>query len=594
MTFDPKSKLVIDVDDAGTIFIIRCPFWANELLRDMPSRRWNKKLNGHTGPIIRQNVEFIEKLAATAGVVKTEEAESALAAYWDKHGDPNNRGTGFPTWYKFKTEPRKHQAAAINKGYWSNAFALFMDMQTGKSKTAIDLTVAHRMEGHTDGVLILVKLSLRKNWIRQLNEHCPIPFVTYLPDTGKQKEFERWLSHKHDFKVMIVGWESLSAGGMAKMCERYLLSLSKPTIIGDETTYISGHNATRSGEAVRLARLAAYRYALTGTPAEEGPMNLFMQFEFLDPEIVGIGDFYAFRNRYAVMGGFVPKEGRMKGKPTKIVGYQNMDELMSLIAPYVFQVQKSDVYDLPPKRYEVREIELTKEQREVYQLIKKEGIISHGNEEVVLKNTLEVMLRLHQVTGGYAVKPRTEIRRKANGEEVAKIVYEPVELVPPDKNPKIIELMETVEEFKHKKQGLIWAVYIPEIRAIIHMMKKMGLRVGELHGKIPEEDRQPMVDAFEAGDFDLIVGNASTGGMGYTMQAAEVSIFYNNTFKRIDRVQAEDRPYGDGQTKSGIWIDLVTSRTVDVTIMKALEAKQDVADYVRHRIKETTALLDGE
>jgi len=372
-----------------------------------------------------------------------------------------------------------------------------------------------------------------------------------------------------------------------------LLAHHPTAIIGDETNYIQGHKAARSKVAVELSKMAEYRYALTGTPATEGPMNLFRQFEYLDTNIIGSGDYYAFRNRYAVMGGFTPKDGPMKGKPVEVIGYQNMDELMELIAPHSFQVMKVDAYDLPPKRYQVREIELTKEQREAYNTIKKEKIITHGDDTRVVQNSLELMLRLHQVVGGYTVKAREELRVNSNGEERVVVHYDPVELVPPDKNPKIIEVRSIVEEARGK-QGLVWAVYLPEIRAIITELRAMGLRVGELHGGVPENDRQPMIDAFKRGEIDWIVGNASTGGMGYSMHTAEVAIFYNNTFKMRDRLQAEDRCWGDGQTRSPAIIDLVAEKTVDVTVSKALAVKEDLHNYIRGRIKDITALLDGE
>jgi hypothetical protein len=61
-----------------------------------------------------------------------------------------------------------------------------------------------------------------------------------------------------------------------------------------------------------------------------------------------------------------------------------------------------------------------------------------------------------------------------------------------------------------------------------------------------------------------------------------------------DRLQAEDRCWGDGQVRPGVWVDLVADKTVDVTVMKALTVKEDLHNYIRGRIKEITSLLDGE
>lgn len=581
------------IDSDGKQFLISCQMWENDFVRNLPNRKWNKSKRTWIAPIIRANVDAIEKIIADGDTDVTDAADAALTAYRNEKSAATARGAGFPTWYPFKRPPRKHQMEALNKAWGKNAFAFFMDMQTGKSKTAIDYTTALRMDGKIQAWLILTKKTLRGNWLNALADDCPIPYSAYLPFTDKPKDFERWLYSKHDFKIMIVGWESLSVGGMAAMCERFLLAHHPTAITGDETNYIQEPKAARAKETVRFGRMSEYRNALTGTAFAEGPMKTFMQFEFLDPDIIGIGDYYAFRNRYAVMGGYIPKEGPMRGKPVNIVGYQGLDELMELIGPYTFQVMKTDAYDLPPKRYQVRGIDLSKEQRLVYDEIKKKQILTHGDESTVIQNTLELLLRLHQVAGGYTVKPREVHTHDAKGNPKIKIVYDPVEIITPDKNPKILELESIIEEARHK-QILIWAVYNPEIMAIIGRLKRMGLRIGELHGEVPESDRQPMVDEFKKGGIDVVVGNASTGGMGYSMHTAEVSVFYNNTHKIRDRLQAEDRLWGDGQTKSPAIIDLSATKTVDVTIKKAIDLKEDLHTFIRNRIRKIHSLMDGE
>lgn len=583
----------LTIDSNGKEFIISCPFWANDLVRNLPTRKWNKSKRAWTAPIIRANVEAIEALTTMAGVVTTDAAYACLQSYHAQREDAGVRGSGFPSWYPFKRQPLPHQMEALNKGYGLHAYALFMDMQTGKSKTSIDMVSAHRMEGHINAVVVFTKKSLRGNWADSFADDCPIPYSMHCPDTDKQKDFERWLYSKHDFKIMVVGWEQLSAGRMPSMVERFLLSHHPVAAIGDETNYIQNHKAGRSELAEAYGRMAEYRYAMTGTPATEGPMKLYQQFQFLDPEIIGIGDYYAFRNRYAIMGGYTPKDGPMRGKPTQIVGYQNLDELMELIAPHTFQFTKEQMGVLP-KRYQKRAVDMTKEQMAVYKQIKKEGYIGREDDPHVIENTLELMLRLHQVAGGYTVKKREVSRTNAKGEVKVKAVYDPVEIIAPDKNPKILELESVVEEFRGKKQGLIWAVYQPEIRAIVERMTRMGMRVGELHGLVPEPERQPMVRAFKEGNYDLVVGNAATGGMGFPMHTAEVNIFFNNTHKLRDRLQAEDRNWGLEYKDNGIWIDLMADKTVDVTFYNALKQKEDVHTYVRRRIGEVTKLLDGE
>jgi hypothetical protein len=571
----------IHIDYADGRLLIRCPFYANDLVKDLPSRRWSKAKQAWAVTMVRKNVEQIRvKLQPFATI--TPAAQEAMARVEKASAKPVK--STFPAWYPFKTQPLKHQWPALHQGYGLNSFALFMDMQTGKSKVAIDLNCCWRMENKIQAVAIACKRTLRDNWVVQWETHAPIPYSIHLPDTGKMREFEEWMSAKHDLPVLVFGWESLSQGRMPEMVERFLLAHGRVGLIGDETTYIAGHDAERSRHTVRFGRMADRRLALTGTPILDGPMNLYMQFEYLDPNIIGIGDFYAFRNRYAVMGGF---RKTPKGPPLQIVGYQNMDELVETVAPYVYQVLKKDAYELPPKRYQRRTVELTKKQKDILLQIKKNDSIMFKGEELVIQNVLEQALRRHQVVGGYTVRGKEVVR----GDKV-KMVYEPIEILPWKDNPKVQEVMAVVEESRHT-QGIIWCVYQPEIQACVRALTHMGIKFGQLHGLVPDPERMPQVKQFNAGGLQWMIGNASTGGMGYTMMASEINVFYNNTFKMVDRVQAEDRAYGHGQTKSPAYVDIVAEKTIDTTILKALEQKQNLADFVRGRIKHLQDLLDG-
>lgn len=583
------------MDADATHFYVTCPFWANNLLDSLPDKRWSKPKKAWRVPALTPSIDALCELSKLPNVTWTQAANALAAHQKVKSERRGKRGAGFPAWYKYKTEPRKHQRVGNERTYGIKTFYLYMGLQTGKSKTAMDNAVAHRMEGHVDAVLVLTKRTLRRNWLKQFTLHCPIPWDAYLP--GKVEVMRRWLARRPDFPVLIVGWESLSQGSMGALVLEYCRS-RKVFIIGDEGTYIANDKSIRTDWAYKFRDESEYRCLLSGTPALEGPMNLFSQFKFLDPDIIGIDDFLAFRNRYAIMGGY-QREVRPGVKvPTQIVGYQNLDELMGRIAPYIYEVDKKDAYDLPPKRPVRYTVELTKEQRKIYDLVKREGILQMNEDDPghVMQNCLETTLRLSQIAGGYAVKPRTVTRMGKDGQPKVKTVYDPVEIVPPEENPKFIEMMGWVEEWRKTKQGLIWATHMPEVRAMVKLLKGMGLRVVELHGEIDERLRQPAIDEFERGGFDLLVGSPGTGGMGYSMMWCEMNGFVSNSFRAIDRVQAEDRNWGDGQKATSVAVaDFVAEKTVDdQLILPALEAKMDVSEYIKHRVKEFTRILDGE
>src|SRR5690606_19864737 len=74
-------------------------------------------------------------------------------------------------------------------------------------------------------------------------------------------------------------------------------------IIADESHRIKTPGAQQSKAMGRLGQVAAYRLMLTGTPVTQNPLDIWSQYQFLDPSIFG-RSFYAFRNRYAIMGGY--------------------------------------------------------------------------------------------------------------------------------------------------------------------------------------------------------------------------------------------------------------------------------------------------
>lgn len=596
--FDPREKIRITAN--ADSLLIACPYWANDIIRDVPSRRWLKAKLRWQVKVVKQNMEAIQKLLGTPGVEIDQAARDLIAGYGDHIKRMGVRNAGFPSWYRFKTEPKPYQLRACKQLYGLVGGMIEFRMQRGKSKTAIDLCCAHRMENHIDAVLVLTKRTLRRNWMEQWDKHSPLEPLILLPNTGSPDKFKRYLATDHPFKVMHVGWESLSQGKLYEMCFEFVAKY-RCAVIGDETTFIAGHDSTRTEYAIGLAHKSPLRYAMTGTVCLEGPLQMFSQYGFIDWNIIGLDDFYAYKNRYCVFGGYSGpvKPGSDKMAKT-VVGYKNVEELAALVAPFTAQTKEGEDYVLPKTVHQTRTVELTPQQRKLYDEVKKEGSLTFkGKPSMVLENVLEVSLRLQQIAGGYAVTKREVpyIGKDKDGKPVpkVKIIYDPVEVIPPDKNPKMVELGEYVEEWRGKMQGLIWAAYMPEIQAIVKLMKKMGLRVSELHGGIDERIRQSRhVNPFRAGDTDVLVGNAATGSMGYPLPEADVNCFYSNTVKAIDRVQAYDRNRGFERVDDVYGTDIIAERTIDVTIMKALNQKMDLADYIKYRVGEAMQLLDGE
>lgn len=612
-------RSAVQIDAAGGKFVIVCPFWANELVGNhVPNRRWSKSRKVWEAPVLKMTVRGIRELAKMEGVQITAQAKEALEAYEEKAAMLGARAGGFPSWYPFKTKLRradgsgvdeypvyKHSRRVLDKKWGQKAFALHHDMGTAKTRTEIDYACALRMDGKIDAMLVMVKLSGRRNWLEQFNGPmsvggvlyaegwAPIPASVYLPYTDDPRGFDRWLSSSHDFKVMVVGLESLSQGRMPEMVERFLLRAGRVYGAIDESHLIANHKSIRSEHVYDFRSLCEYRDTMTGTPISKAPLDLYGQFEWLDPDIIGIGDFYAFRNRYATVIEQKTKSGQ---KYPLIVGYQNIEELTKLLAPYTDEVRKSDVLELPPKNYLPHVyVQPTKEQAALYKKVKDEGayLLSESKGEQVVKNVLELGLRLHQIAQGFM--PEYEetpyIGRKGDDRIRRVATWHPIVAI--ERNPKLIELVDIA---RADRQFIIWASYRAAIDAIIARLQDKYPKdsIVQIHGGISENDRAVWRQEYQAGKHKFMVGNTQTGGTSDTWTACETMIYYDNTERMIDRAQSEDRAHRGGLRHTVDYLDLVMERTVDVTRIKSIGQKMDLAEYVRLNIRNAGALLDGQ
>lgn len=567
MSQTSHQNIKIEFDPKSGRFIITSPPWMVDNIRQIPNRRWDSKRRVWTAPALRINATYM--LQHMPRESWTEPAlRKAKESIQVKSPAPVER---FPETYPFRTQPMGHQRTALDFAWKKECFAFYMDMGTGKTKTSIDLFSAYFLEGKVDRILVVTKYSTRMNWIREFGIHCPVKHESMILDTTKPKKFDEFnTSFSDSLKVLVVGTESLAAGQASTYAEKFVNTSTRVAMIVDEAHMIKTHDAVRSKSAVKIGRNANYRLIMTGTPIANAPLDLYMQFEFLDPDIIGTGDFYSFRNRYAVMGGFEGKQ---------IIGYQNMNELTELVSPYVYQVRKSEVLsDLPPKVYEIREVQLSEQQKTLYKDIATKNRAVHGDQGLTVNTVLERMLRLQEVCGGIITFERNPDIYRPEKYEHCRI---------PGRNPKVEELLSIVEEYP--VSTIVWCRFIEEIHMVTDALRsKYGDdQVVQIYGAVSEEDRDKNVqELFQQKKARFLVGNASTGGTGLNMTAAELVVYYSNSFNYVERDQSEDRAHRIGQTKSVLYVDIVAEKTVDSAILESLKNKKNVSEFVRESIND--------
>lgn len=541
-------------------------------LMQLPSRRWMAKAKLFVVPATRVNCAHLLTTPLQS------ELQGEALTYVQDRAVTRAGNRSFPKWYGYKSNPFPDQFNAVQKVYKNNVWALYMRMGSGKSKSAIDMVTAAFYERLIDAVIVVCPNAVKPVWLApepagQISTHSPCPYLKVDVDAS----FEAHLipTSQERLTWLVVGVESFSQG---KTFDRVLpfVTTHKVAVIVDESDTIKNYKAIRTERVTELGKPAVMRGVMTGTPITKLLIDLFAQFQFLDPEIIGTGDYYAFRNRYAIMGGY---------KNKKVVGYDNVEELMKLIEPYVYICDKPK--GLPEKLYTTRHVTLHPEQKEMYRKLRKAEIA-----QVSVANVLNRMAKMQEIVGGFLREDPIRTVHPLTGREVktqGKIIWE----LHPDKNPKLQETLHLVEE-SGGEQMVVWCKFRWEIEQVRVALSAFG-EVGQLHGGIPDdatpEGRTAQIARFQAGDYRFIVATAQVGGIGHTMVASHLMTYYSNTHSLRERLQSEDRIHRIGQETNCLYTDIIALKTVDEAIIEAIRAKKDLDEYVRAKMTEASATL---
>ena len=466
--------------------------------------------------------------------------------------------------YKFKTKPYAHQITALEKSWHKDEYAYFMEMGTGKSKVLVDNIAMLYDKGAINGALIIAPKGVYRNWFSQeIPQHLPshvdykTVLWTALTSKTKDKEYQQLFKVDIDLHILIMNVEAFSTKKGLEFATRFLRCHNTLMAV-DESTTIKTPSAKRTKSILVLGKYAKYRRILTGSPVTKSPLDLYTQCGFLNEELLAFTSYYSFRNRYATM-----LDRNFGGRRVQIVGgYKRLDELAGLLKPFSYRVLKEECLDLPEKTYVQREVELTDEQKQTYSTMKAAALASLKGKRATAPHVLTQLMRLHQITCGHL---------KNDDGTITSL-----------KSNRINSLMELLEEVDGKV--IIWANYIYDIKQIVAAIgKKYGEdSIVQYYGAIPSEMRQKYIEIFQDPDSKVrfFIGNPQTGGYGITLTAAKTVVYYSNGYDLEKRLQSEDRAHRIGQKNLVTYVDLITPKTVDEKIRKALRKKINIATEI--------------
>jgi len=473
-----------------------------------------------------------------------------------------------PATYTPRTAPYAHQLEAARRlaarPRGEDVFAYLCEMGTGKSKMVIDEWGARVAGGDLDSLLVVAPAGVYRGWeVNQVPEHlgAPVAEGTVMAPwvsgggNGAMGRLAHVLQTAGRPRIMLCNVEALSSVKKAReACAEFLVG-GRAMMVVDESTFIRSHSAQRTKAVIALGVRAAARRICSGLATPRSPLDLYSQFQFLDWRIIGQRSYYGFRARYAVM-----QDQWFGGRRVPIVvGYKNLEELQQRIAPWSYRVLKEDCLDLPAKVYEMREVALTPEQKRLYAEIRDNATAALDEmTHVTATSAITQILRLHQLLCGVVVD------EEGREHEVAE-----------QRTDALVDLLN-----EHGGKALVWVPYRRALQKVVaRLRREYGERaVVEFWGDIGGEERLEADRRFQSDDeCRYSVGTPQAGGLGRTLTAASLCVYYANSWDLEHRVQSEDRAHRAGLDHKVTYVDLMAPGTVDEKIVHALRKKIDLA-----------------
>tara|TARA_B100000212_G_scaffold294253_1_gene236875 strand:+ start:10237 stop:12732 length:2496 start_codon:yes stop_codon:yes gene_type:complete len=344
-----------------------------------------------------------------------------------------------------------------------------------------------------------------------------------------------------------TGWDAIvtSFAFMRNRIDRLVEQEFEYAII-DEAQFIKNPDTKVTRAALRIK--ARNRVALSGTPIENKPLDIWPSFQFLMPGLLGSRSKFELRQQ-ANPG---PFKARLKMQ----------------IAPFMLRRTKSQVaHDLPDKIVIDQLCPVTKRQAKEYSAICASGMERLGsNFSEALKGqrfaALSVLTRLRQASCDPSLLPWVESKLEDSG--------------------KLMVLLEKLNEVLGTGHKVVifsqFVRFLDRIKALI-VQSFPELPLFELTGST--RDRETPVKGFQStGDTAAMLVSLRAGGSGITLNAADYVFLMDPWWNPAVENQAIDRVHRIGQENTVFVYRMIAKGTIEGKIQELKQDKQELFDSI--------------
>lgn len=409
------------------------------------------------------------------------------------------------------------------------------DMGLGKTLQVIALLLwASRSGGGPRTSIVVAPTSLVYNWLSEIRRFAPE--LRVVVGEGNQnvrsQTIARLASPACDVDVYITSYPLIrrDIGQLSGIGFRFAIL--------DEAQYIKNAMSVGAG-AVKQLR-AQTRFALTGTPMENHPGELWSIFDFVLPGY--LLSFAQFMHRFGTG--------------------EELSVLRQRIRPFLLRRLKGDVLRELPEKNEIQMMaDMTEEQRRVYQASllrlrpQVDGLLSGGRSVEVLAAITE----LRQICG----HPSLVLPEYAASS---------------GKLDLLLDILPGALEAGHR--ALIFSQFTRMLRILQRRLEAVGIECLYLDGETPPKRRIELVNDFNGGKGQVFLISLKAGGSGLNLVGADTVIHFDPWWNPAAEDQATDRAHRIGQKNTVNVIRLITRGSIEEQVVRLGERKRELFDQM--------------
>lgn len=370
-----------------------------------------------------------------------------------------------------------------------------LSLSPGLGKTLVSATAASLLH-NVKRILVVAPASLLYMWRAELYK--------WGPKLKQKPHVEIWQRRDAGYdRKPEPGWQLWAITNPENVVSRFKTFAHQQfdLLILDESIYYKNRNSLRTEKMTLLAENIPFVWELTGAPATRLVDDMWAQFHLLKPK--AYSSYWRFTDEYCIVDKTVwaKQVAANKLKAEELIKRRFRD--------IYFARSQEEVLNIPDWIFSDIDIRMTTGQEKAYSEIAYDLWTKLQDEQdqttiINITNHLAMVVRLIQA----ASNPLIIGGKNDSGKWSAL--------------PELLSL--------HEPPYIVWTTFIESAKTLHEYLSSTIPKVEYMIGDTKPEERQAIVDRYQAGKIDCVILGQAVGSFGLTLTAARTAVYLERNF----------------------------------------------------------------